>query len=102
MYEENPDVRGEREEVKAMRLWSDWNAGLRSWASSKVEKVFFSILFILSIIFCFICFICFLKIPNYNFWIVCISMRLKCNLVLFIIQFVTVSTDLSSHRNKNR
>lgn len=47
MYEENPDVRGEREEVKAMRLWSDWNAGLRSWASSKVEKVFLSFLFIL-------------------------------------------------------
>ena len=37
MYD--PSLLDEREEVKAMRLWSDWNAGLRSWASSKVEEV---------------------------------------------------------------
>ena len=40
MYEKvTPSVMMERDEVKAMRLWSDWNAGLRSWAASKVEEV---------------------------------------------------------------
>lgn len=40
MYEKvTPSVMMEREEVKAMRLWSDWNAGLGSWAASKVEEV---------------------------------------------------------------
>lgn len=40
MYENvTPSVMMERDEVKAMRLWSDWNAGLRSWAASKVDEV---------------------------------------------------------------
>ena len=96
MYEENSDVRGEREEVKAMRLWSDWNAGLRSWASSKVEKVFFSLFFILSFLFCVIVFLIkiylFFKSSRefyyFGLYVFRIGMRFKCYCALFVTQFI--------------
>jgi hypothetical protein len=39
MYGKNPVAMGERAEIKAIRLWSDWNAGLKNWAKKKVETV---------------------------------------------------------------
>lgn len=29
----------ENNEIKAMRLWSDWNSGLKKWAKEKVATV---------------------------------------------------------------
>lgn len=43
MYGKNPVAMGERPELKAIRLWSDWNAGLKKWAMKKVETVRFSV-----------------------------------------------------------
>jgi hypothetical protein len=39
MYGKDPVAMGERPEIKAIRLWSDWNAGLKKWAKKKVETV---------------------------------------------------------------
>ena len=39
MYGKNPAVMGERAELQAIRLWSDWNTGLKKWAKKRVETV---------------------------------------------------------------
>ena len=45
MYKNNAIFMSDRDEVKAIRLWSDWNAGLKKWAEDKVDSVRFYTVF---------------------------------------------------------
>lgn len=45
MYKNNAIFMSDRDEVKAIRLWSDWNAGLKKWAEDKVNSVRFYTVF---------------------------------------------------------
>ena len=45
MYKKNPIYMSDRDEVKAIRLWSDWNAVLKKWAEYKVKSVRFYVVY---------------------------------------------------------
>ena len=39
MYKKDEIKLSESAEIKAIRLWSDWNLGLKNWAEEKVKTV---------------------------------------------------------------